>query len=44
VWLTHRSLLRHCGYDARSFVRLCLAQYAFYLAPMESAIAPSSVS
>jgi hypothetical protein len=44
VWLTHRSLLRHCGYDARSFLRLCLAQYAFYLAPVESAIAPSSVS
>ena len=44
VWLTHRSLLRHCGYDARGFVRLCLAQYAFYLAPMERAIAPSSVS
>jgi hypothetical protein len=33
VWLTHRSVLRRAGYDARSFVRSCLAQYAFYLEP-----------
>lgn len=44
VWLTHRSLLRHSGYDARSFLRLCLAQHAFYLEPMDSAIASTSVS
>jgi hypothetical protein len=34
VWLTHRSLLRHAGCDARTFVRLCLAQYGFYLEPV----------
>src|SRR5262252_8019768 len=34
VWLTHRRLLRHSGYDARSFLRLCLAQYAFYIEPV----------
>ena len=31
VWSMHRSLLRHAGYDARTFLRLCLAQYGFYL-------------
>lgn len=34
VWWTHRSLLQHAGYDARRFLRLCLAQYAFYLDPV----------
>jgi len=34
VCLTHRSLLRHSGYDARSFLGLCLAQYDFYLEPV----------
>jgi hypothetical protein len=33
VWLTHRSVLRRAGYSARSFLRSCLAQYAFYLEP-----------
>ena len=34
VWLTHRPVLRHSGYSARSFLRVCLAQYAFYLEPV----------
>ena len=34
VWWTHRSLLRHSGYGARTFVHLCLAQYGFYLEPL----------
>ncbi len=42
VWLTHRSLLRHSGYDARTFVRLCLAQYGFYLEPVSVALASTS--
>jgi hypothetical protein len=33
VWLTHRRVLRRAGYDARSFLRSCLAHYAFYLEP-----------
>jgi hypothetical protein len=33
VWFTHRSVLRHAGHDAHSFLRSCLAQYAFYLEP-----------
>jgi len=33
VWLTHRSVLRRSGHSARSFLRSCLAQYAFYLEP-----------
>ena len=31
VWSTHRSLLRRTGYDAPTFLRLCQAQYGFYL-------------
>lgn len=42
VWLTHRALLRHCGYNARSFVRACLAQYAFYLEPVSALLAAVS--
>jgi hypothetical protein len=34
VWFRHRALLRHAGYEARTFLRLCLAQYAFYLEPV----------
>lgn len=34
VWLTHRAVLRHAGYTARSFLRVCQAQYAFYLEPV----------
>jgi hypothetical protein len=37
VWLTHRSLLRDSGYDGRTFLRLCLAQYDFYLEPVTAA-------
>jgi len=33
VWLTHRPVLCRAGYDARSFLRSCLAHYAFYLEP-----------
>jgi hypothetical protein len=43
VWLTHRSVLRHAGYDARVFLRACLAQYAFYLEPASVALASTSV-
>jgi hypothetical protein len=39
VWLTHGSLLRHCGCNARSFLRACLAQYAFYLEPVDALLA-----
>jgi len=34
VWLTHRSVLRQGGYGARSFLRVCLSQYAFHLEPL----------
>jgi hypothetical protein len=34
VWLSHRSVLRYSGYGARSFLRVCFAQYAFYLEPV----------
>jgi hypothetical protein len=43
VWLTHRSVLRHAGHDARSFLRLCLAQYDFYLEPPRASLASRSV-
>jgi hypothetical protein len=33
VWLTHRSVLSRAGHSGRSFLRACLAQYAFYLQP-----------
>ena len=33
VWFTHRSVLRRAGHGARSFLRSCLTQYAFYLQP-----------
>jgi hypothetical protein len=42
VWLTHRSLLRHSGYHAATFLRACLAQYAFYLEPVEALLAAAS--
>jgi len=41
VWLTHRALLRRSGYDARSFLRLCLAQYAFYIEPVSLPLSTS---
>jgi hypothetical protein len=34
VWLTHRSVLRRAGYGARSFMGVCLSQYAFHLEPV----------
>jgi hypothetical protein len=43
VWLTHRSVLRKTGYDARSFLRVCLSQYAFYLEPVNVMVASSLV-
>jgi hypothetical protein len=42
VWMTHRPVLRCVGYDARSFLRSCLAQYAFYLEPPAAALAHPS--
>jgi hypothetical protein len=42
VWLSHRAVLRRAGYDARSFLRSCLAQYAFYLEPARIALASTS--
>ncbi|HLK70979.1 MAG TPA: hypothetical protein VKT19_03435, partial [Steroidobacteraceae bacterium] len=40
VWLTHRAVLRRAGHSARSFLRTCLAQYAFYLEPPKTSLAP----
>ena len=42
VWLTHRPVLRCAGYDARSFLRSCLAHYAFYLEPPAVTVAHTS--
>jgi hypothetical protein len=42
VWVTHRAVLRRAGYNLRSFLRSCLAQYAFYLEPTPRAIAHMS--
>jgi hypothetical protein len=42
VWLTHRAVLRRAGHSARSFLRTCLAQYAFYLEPPKTSLAPRS--
>ncbi len=33
VWFTHHAVLRRAGHSARSFLRSCLAEYAFYLEP-----------
>jgi hypothetical protein len=44
VWLTHRALLRQGGYGARSFLRVCLSQYAFHLEPVNVPLASTSVS
>jgi len=43
VWLTHRSVLRHAGYNVRDFLRLCLSQYAFYLEPVNVTLPSTSV-
>lgn len=44
VWMTHGSVLRRAGHSAPSFLRACLAQYAFYLEPaaVKEAAASSS--
>jgi hypothetical protein len=33
VWVSHRAVLRRSGHTAGSFLRTCLAQYAFHLDP-----------
>ena len=43
VWLMHRSVLRQGGYGARSFLRACQSQYAFYLEPVNVTLASTSV-
>jgi hypothetical protein len=43
VWLTHRSVLRQGGYGARSFLRACLSQFAFYLEPVSMSLASRPV-
>ena len=43
VWLTHRPVLRRAGYGARSFLRVCLSQYAFYLEPVNVTLASTLV-
>jgi hypothetical protein len=42
VWLTHRAVLRRAGYGARSFLRGCFTQYAFYLEPTRASLAASA--
>jgi hypothetical protein len=42
VWLTHHSVLRRAGHNLRSFLRSCLAEYAFNLEPTTGAIARTS--
>lgn len=37
VWIGHPSVLRRAGYTARTFLRACRDQYAFYLQPPEGA-------
>ena len=43
VWLTHRLVLRMGGYGARGFLRLCQAQYAFYLEPVNVPLASTLI-
>jgi hypothetical protein len=42
VWMTHRSVLRRAGHNARGFLRCCLAQYTFYLEPTGAAVTVTS--
>jgi hypothetical protein len=42
VWLSHRAVLRRAGYGPRSFLRSCLAHYAFYLEPPAGRVAHPS--
>jgi hypothetical protein len=41
VALTHRKVLCQAGHGTRSFVRHCLAQYAFYFEPAKVTLAPA---
>ena len=43
VWITHRAVLRQSGHSARSFLRACLAQHAFYLKPIDMPLPSTSV-
>jgi hypothetical protein len=43
VWLTHRSVLGAAGYRLRTFLRACIAQHDFYLAPAKNPLAPSYI-
>lgn len=43
VWFTQHELLRAAGYDARSFLRACLAQHSFHLDPAPATL-PSAYS
>lgn len=42
VWITHRAVLRSAGHSPRSFLRSCLAQFAFYLEPTKAALAATA--
>ena len=42
VWLSHAAVLRCAGYGPRSFLRSCLAHYAFYLEPRAGRVAHPS--
>jgi len=43
VWATQRRLLRHVGYHPGTFMRACLAQYAFYLEPTPATLPSASL-
>jgi hypothetical protein len=43
VWATHRSVLRQGRYGARTFLRACRSQYAFYLEPVNATLVSRSV-
>jgi hypothetical protein len=43
VWWMHRRVLRRGGHGVRSFLRACLSQHAFYLAPANVQRASTSV-
>jgi hypothetical protein len=43
VWVMHRRVLRRAGHGPRSFLRICLAQHAFYLEPAKVALPSPSV-
>jgi hypothetical protein len=43
VWFTHRSVLHKAGYGMKSFLRVCLSQYAFHMEPVNVTLASRSV-